>query len=146
MPFAGSESKELGTFVNLGDPDADSYIVRDVVEGGEGDSWRWTRKRPELRFALESVDNLTFKADFSLAEATIKETGPVTVSVFINGQLLGGVHCEKSGDQYFEKRVPAGMLRANATNLVALEVDKVYVAKADGAILGMILSRVGFAK
>ena len=141
-PLTGTEPNEMGHFVNLGADDADSYIVRDI--GDRDGAWRWTHKRPELRFFLESVDKLTFKAEFAIAEATIKDTGPVTISVLINGNLLDKVHCAKSGERYFEKPVPAKFLRPNAMNLVALEIDKVWIAPGDGAQLGFILSRAGF--
>jgi hypothetical protein len=144
-PLTGTEPHEVGDFVNLGDIGADTYIVRDVNEAVEGAGWRWTRKRPELRFFLDSVEKLTLKAEFAVAGATMKDTGPVNIAVLINGQLLDTVHCEKAGEHYFEKRVPAKLLQANAINLVALEIDKVWIAPDDGAVLGFILTRVGFA-
>jgi hypothetical protein len=145
-PLTGAEPNELGHFVNMSDAGADAYIMRDVSEAVEGGAWRWTGQRPELRFYLDSVDKLTFKAEFAVAEATIKDTGPVTISVLINGNLLDKVHCEKSGEQYFAKPVPPKFLRANAMNVVALEIDKVWVAPGDGAKMGFILSRAGFAE
>jgi len=145
-PLTGTEPNEVGYFVNLRDAGADSYIVRDVSEAVEGGSWRWTGKRPELRFFLDSVDKLTFKAEFSIADATIKDTGPVTISVLINGNLLDKIYCEKAGERYFEKPAPATFLRPNAMNLVALEIDKVWIAPGDGAKMGFILSRAGFAR
>ena len=145
-PLTGTEPNEVGHFVNLRDAGADSYIVRDISPAVEGSGWRWTGKRPELRFFLDAVDKLTFKAEFAVAEATIKDTGPVTVSVLINGNLLEKVYCAKSGERYVEKPVPAKFLRANAMNLVALEIDKVWIAPDDGAKMGFILSRAGFAQ
>ena len=55
-PLTGTEPNEMGHFVNMGADDADSYIVRDI--GDRDGAWRWTHKRPELRFFLESVDKL----------------------------------------------------------------------------------------
>jgi hypothetical protein len=145
-PLTGSEPSEIGHFIDLKDAGADAYIVRDVSEAVEGGSWRWTGKRPELRFYLDSIDKLTFKAEFAIAEVTIKDTGPVTISVLINGNLLDIVHCPKSGEQYFEKPVPPKFLHANAVNTAALEIDKVWIALDDGAKMGFILSRAGFAQ
>ena len=82
-PLTGAEPSPIGTFVNLGEPSADAYIVRDITGYVESSGWRWTRKRPELRFFLDSIDHLKFKADFSIADATLKDTGPVTISIFI---------------------------------------------------------------
>jgi hypothetical protein len=144
-PLTGSDPSVVSQFVNMGDPNADMYIVRDITDTVEG-NWRWVRKRPELRFFLESVDHLTFKVDFTVPGVVLKETGPVNVSIFVNGKLLDTVHCANDDEKHFAKPVPASYLRANALNFVALETDKVYVAKADGAVLGFILLRAGFTQ
>jgi hypothetical protein len=144
-PLTGAEPSPIGTFVSMGSPEADAYIVRDLTEYTPGSAWRWTRKRPELRFFLDGIDHLKFKVDFSVADATLKDTGPVTISVFINGHPLGSVKCPTAGRQAFEKPVPAAFLHAKAVNFAALEIDKVWVSKTDGAVLGFILTTAGFA-
>ena len=145
-PLTGAEPSPIGTFVNLGEPSADAYVVSDITGYVESSSWRWTRKRPELRFFLDSIEHLKFKADFSIADATLKDTGPVTISVFINGHLLGKVHCADTGRKQFEKPVPAAFLNPKAVNFAALEIDKVWVSKTDGAVLGFILTSAGFSE
>jgi hypothetical protein len=40
--------------------------------------------------------------------------------------------------------VDASWLYKNGDNLVTAELDKVYIAEADGARLGVTLTRVGF--
>jgi hypothetical protein len=54
------------------------------------------------------------------------------------------VRYEGGGQKRFEKPVPAAWLRTDADILVAAEIDKVWIAPADGARLGFILSRAGF--
>ena len=146
QPLTGTEPGAISSFVNLGSPDAEEHIVRDVSDNAEGGGWRWTGKRPELRFHLDSTEHMNFKADFSIAEVTMKETGPVTISVFINGALLDTIRCGEPGERHFEKPVPPNFLRARAVNVVAMEIDKVWVAKDDGAVLGFILTRAGFTQ
>jgi hypothetical protein len=145
-PLSGADPSPVGSFVHLAEADADSYIVRDVNGAAEAGLWRWTRKRPELRFFLDSIDHLNFKADFSIADATFKDTGPVTVSVFINGNLLDTVRYAEPGEKHFSKPVPERFLHVKALNFAALEIDKVWVSKTDGAQLGFILMRAGFAQ
>jgi hypothetical protein len=145
-PLTGSEPSPIGTFVNLGEPSADAYIVGDITGYMESSSWRWTRKRPELRFFIDSTEHLKFKADFSIADATLKDTGPVTISIFINGHLLGKVRYTEAGRKQFEEPVPAAFLNPKAVNFAALEIDKVWVSKTDGAVLGFILSSAGFSE
>jgi hypothetical protein len=85
------------------------------------------RKRPELRFFLETIDNLIYQADFSIAGTLFRETGPVTISIFINNHLLDTVTCAEAGEKHFEKPVPPKWLRAKALNFAAMEIDKVWV-------------------
>ena len=145
-PLGGTEPNPIGHFVNMGDLNATAYIVKDVADGAEAGSWRWARKRPELRFFLETIENLRFTADLSIADTLLKETGPVTISIFINGNLLDTVKYAEAGEKHFEKPVPAKFLRAKSMNFVAMEIDKVWVSKTDGAVLGFILTRAGFTQ
>ena len=145
-PLSGADPSPIGHFVTMSDPDADAYIVRDVSQSAEAGAWRWTRKRPELRFFLDTIEQLNFKADLSIAETTLRETGPVTISVSINGNLLDTIHYADSGEKHIDKPVPAKFLRPKSVNFAVLEIDKVWVSKTDGAVLGFILIRAGFAQ
>jgi len=133
-----------GRFVDMVDPNADAYVVRGINPGAPGDVWRWTGPRPELRFFLESVANVDFVADFAIADDTFKDTGPVVVSILINGNLLDKVKCDKPGERHFSKAVPPALLYPNAPNFAALEPDKVWVAPTDKVKLGLLLIRAGF--
>ena len=66
-PLTGTEASPVGHFVTMSDPNSDAYIVKDVSPAAEAGTWRWTGKRPELRFYLETTEHLNFKADFSIA-------------------------------------------------------------------------------
>jgi hypothetical protein len=145
-PLGGTEPSAFGHFVNMSDPNADAYIVKDVSDAAEAGSWRWARKRPELRFFLETTEHLNFKADFSIAESTFRETGPVTISILINGKPLDTIKYAEPGEKHFDKPVPPKLLRAKSVNFATLEIDKVWVSKADGATLGFILTRAGFTQ
>lgn len=145
-PLYGPQGGALGHFVNMSAPNADLYIVGGILPGEPGSPWRWTGKRPELRFHLPVTSNLRFVMDFSVPETTFPQRGPVTVSVFINGRLLDKVRCAKHGEVHFEKAVPADWLRTDASTIAAAEIDKVWIASGDGAQLGFILIRAGFVQ
>jgi len=129
----------------MSDQDADAHILRDVSPAAEANAWRWTFQRPELQFWLESTAPQKLAVDFAIAAETFKVTGPVTVSFYVNGKLLGREHCPKPGEYHFEKAVPAGWLRTDDFTVVAAEADKLWVSPTDGARLGFILRRMGFA-
>jgi hypothetical protein len=145
-PLGGTEPNPIGHFVNMGDLNAPAYIVKDVADGAEAGSWRWARKRPELRFYLETIEHLSFKADFSIAETLLRETGPVAISIFINGHPLDTLKCSEAGERNYVKPVPAEWLHAKSMNFAAMEIDKVWVSKTDGVVLGFILTRAGFTQ
>lgn len=130
----------------MNDPMADAYIVRDVSKTTEGNSWRWAYKHPALRFYLRSIDGIKFALDAGIAELTFKETGPVTLTVLINDHELDKLRFDQPGNRHFEKEVPAAFLRAGAENLVAIEPDKFWVSKQDGATLSFVLIQAGFVQ
>ncbi len=139
-------AQRLGHYVAMNDPSVESYIVRDISPGLEAGTWRWVFRRPELKFYLETDRNLKFEMNFSMPGATMQETGPVTLSVFINNRLLGKFRYDTEGIKRLEQKVPPGFLKAGAINTVAIEPDKVWISKQDGAALGFILSGVGFTE
>jgi hypothetical protein len=130
-------------FVQMNDPAITDYIVRDIADHLEGGAWRWTFDRPELRFFLEKTDHLRLEVDFTAADATLKDTGPVTVSFFVNGKALGAMKCSKGASYKFTKAVPAHWLKTNEATIVAAEARPLWKAP-DGKHLGFILTKMGF--
>ena len=131
-------------YLRMGDAITANNIVGDVNEAIESGSWRWTKRKPTLRFQLKRVANQKFKADLSIADQTIKSTGPVTITFVINDHELARVTYDKPGHQPFEKAVPAEWLHAVGDNIVSMEIDKLWTSPADGVELGYILAGAGF--
>jgi hypothetical protein len=130
-------------FVRMDDPMIREYLVKDVGDSLFG-SWRWTGDRPELRFDLTKTENLALEVDFSVAGATLKDTGPVTLSFLVNDQSVGTMRIAREGDYKFWRPVSGRRLDANGTNRIAVSVNPVWVAPRDGKHLGFILSAAGF--
>jgi hypothetical protein len=84
--------------------------------------------------------------DFALPNPTFRVTGPVTLSIAVNGRAFDHPRFEHSGQQHYERDVPAGFLHFGAINLVSIDPDKIYTAPEDGAKLGFPLSRLGFVE
>jgi hypothetical protein len=140
----GAAQSPIGHFVSMGDVYADSYIVRDIQDSPQGTGWRWTYARPELRFIVDRAEGWKFAADFSFPGPNFRDTGPVTVSLFINGHLLDRVRYTTPGDKHFEKPVPAAWLRPGDYTSVVAEIDPPWIAPSDNAKLGVVLHRAGF--
>ena len=144
-PLTVPASTGLSYFVSMEDPNADAYLVRGFSARDAG-TWRWALDHPVLRFLVPATPRLRFEMDFSLPERTFRETGPVILTVRINGEVLDRHRCETSGQQHYSHEVPEALIRANAVNLVSIDPDPVWVSKADGTHLGFILSRAGFTE
>lgn len=144
QPLAVSEPSFVGAYVDMSNPNADAYIVKDVSPAVEAGSWRWTSRRPELQFYLPAGKAFKFVMEFALAGTTFKETGPVTLTVRINEKVLDRFRFDTEGNHRLEKPVPPELLLPDALNRVSIEPDKVWVSKEDGAALGFILTSAGF--
>jgi len=99
-----------------------------------------------MRFYVGAASNLKFSLDFSIAESTFKETGPITLSFLINGHPLDKAAFARAGDHHYEKPVPGALLRAGGENIVEIEPDRVWTSKQDGARLSILLIRAGFVE
>jgi hypothetical protein len=131
--------------VNMDDPDAALHFVRDISPGLAA-NWRWTEQRPAVRIRVRAVENLKYTIDFTLPEATFKDTGPVTVTFTVNDHVLDHVRYAAAGSRHFEKAVPAEWIAINKDAIVGAEVDKPWISKEDGVHLGLILTRIGLTQ
>ncbi len=128
-------------FIEMGSWNAADFIVRDV--GAFEGAFRWTFERPELRFVLNSTERWAFVADIGMVDTTLSQTGPITISAWVNGHPLADLRCDKGGAFRLRKAVPAAWLKEREYNHVMLRASKVFVA-ADGVKLSFVLYRAGF--
>lgn len=138
----GQAPKPPKQVIEMKDPEADGFVVQDV-KPNSGDLWRWTGKKPTFRIYVEDSRDRSLIVNFSVADGTMKDTGPIKLTFSVNDQVLDTVSIDKPGQRTFEKPVPPAMLRAGADNMVAIEIDKVWTSPVDKAQLGFILASVG---
>ena len=144
QPFDHFKPYRLTRIIDMADADADLHVVRDVIPSAG--SWRWTRKHPEVRLLMRTNEKLSYVMDFTVVEETLKQTGPVTVSFFVNDHLVDQMKCNTSGSRHFEKPIPPEWVEPGKDALVGAEVDKMYVSPADHEELGLIISRIGLTQ
>lgn len=135
----------LGHFVYMSQAGADAYIVGGMRDKSEG-PWRWTHERPVLRFYLPETARLRFRMDLTLPDNTFQETGPLTLTLALNGAEFDRVRYDKPGQQRYDHVVPAELMRENAVNEVAIVPDKTAGRAAPGERLGFVLTSAGFAE
>jgi hypothetical protein len=131
--------------VNMADGDAPGYFVQDISADLNA-SWRWAGKHPTVRLRPRTNEGLKYVIDFTLPDITFKDTGPVTLSFFVNDHLLDKIRYAEPGYKHFEKAVPADWVSAAQDTLVAAEIDQMWVSKLDGAKFGFILTSIGLTQ
>ncbi len=138
---------EAAHILDMSEAGAESHFVQDIDAALQGNTWRWTGKRPTIRLHPNSNQKLVYSIDFAIVGATLKQTGPVTLSFFVNDHLLDRVRYASPGRQRFQKPVPAEWLNANEDATLAAEIDKVWTPPPPGgAPLGFILVALGLER
>lgn len=138
--FEGYPS-HVARVVDMGDPDADLRIVRDINPKTD-QPWRWTGQRPAVKIRVRANRDLKYTIDFTLPDVTFKATGPVTMTFTVNDHVLERVRYTVPGYHQFEKAVPAEWLPLDEVATVGAEIDKLWTSE-DGKPFGFILSRIG---
>lgn len=135
---------EAARILNMADADAESHFVHDIDAALQGNTWRWTGKHPTVRLHLNSRQKLVYSMDFVIAESTFQQTGPVTLSLFVNDHLLDRVRYATPGPRRIEKPIPAEWLAPDQNATLAAEIDKVWTPPQPGGTpLGFILVSLG---
>jgi hypothetical protein len=142
----GPDPEPLRGFVSMDDPRAPDYILGDFLEAPPGQLWRWTGPRPAVRLRTDSAEKLTLRVRLTFPEHSHGPLMPIPVRFLINEKLLERVEFKKPGEIDYRKDIPKEWILTNQDNHVRCEIEKVYVAAADGAKLGMIISEIGFER
>jgi hypothetical protein len=145
QPFEDGRPHRMARIVNMSDGDAMAHVVQDIAPG-EPSAWKWTGQKPTVKVTARTNEKLHYTIDFSIAEATLKDTGPVTLTFLVNDHPLDSVRYTRAGDYHFEKTVPPEWVEPLKDALLAVAIDKVWTAPADGAKLGFILTRIGLTQ
>ncbi len=143
-PLSVEDPSPLKAFIKMNEPWAPDHFIRDIGRDLQSGTWRWTQQRPTMMFTIPTTKGQEFSSDFTIAELTFKETGPVTISILINDHLLDKTTYTNSGNQHFEKAVPEAWLHLKTENVVVMETDKIWTAPQDKATFGFILTNAGF--
>ena len=139
----GPEPEPLGAFVSFSDARAQDYVVDGFLSAAPDQSWRWASEKPTVRLRVSQAAGLRLRVNFALPEESHKPLLPITVRYFVNDKLLDTVVYRQAGTLEYRKPVPAEWLSTENDNLVRCEISPVYVAKADGVKLSMIIAEIG---
>lgn len=143
MPSGADPEPEV-RLLTLNDLDA-KYAVLDGVDGaGSGEERKWTADRALFRFRVRSLAGSDLYMKYSVHDATFAQTGPVRITISVNGRAFDSF--VKTAPGNYEYRHRANLIRARPYEplLVSLAITPPYLAKEDQARLGILLTTIGF--
>jgi hypothetical protein len=127
----------------MGDPDVPEHVVADV-HAEPGGLIAWTGRTPTFRFRIGSANKLVLAMRYGVNDRTFRDTGPVTLTIKVNGQQIDRFRKDAPGGYLYEHAVPPALIHADAELNVSIEVDPVWMAPDDKAELGIRLEAIGF--
>ena len=132
--------------LSMADADIDDHIIRDVLRANTGEPSRWTQEHPAFRLIVDEVEGLEFYVQFFIPESTFQVTGPVKLTIGINGATVATPEFRNDGGHEFQCAIPAGLLKRREPATISLDVSPPYRAPKDGTKLGVLLFATGFRK
>lgn len=145
-PYELSRRTQLSHFIAMNAPDAPEHFVTDVLPELNDGTWRWVLKKPTFQLRPPANQGLKLRVDLTVPDITFAQTGPVRITVTLGSHLLDTIVFDKSEQRIWEKAVPSEWLRPGEPVLVALEIDKMWKAEADGVERGFIITKIGFVQ
>jgi hypothetical protein len=135
----------LRRFVSAADVNAEVHFVKDVSLGLDANAWRWAHEHPAFRFPLPDSGAWSFLLEYTVPASVLEVSGPGTLTIRVNGQLLARVPVKQAGRFTFKQRVPGAWLRPGGLNTVEAYQDR-YRQVAGGPRLTYIFHQGGFVE
>jgi hypothetical protein len=95
-----------------------------------------------MRFSLSRPGPWLAEIRFNAAKATLADTGPITLTLFLDGRPIGSLRVADAAVKTYS--VPVRLAQTSAE--LAFTVDKPWVSPDDGARLGVLLHAMGFKR
>jgi len=142
-PVAPEPQPEV-RLIKMNSLDARFAVLAGVDGAGSGEERKWTDDQPRFQFRVSTLAACDLYLRYSVPEVTFRQTGPVRVTIQVNGKIFDSFVRSAPGDG--EYRHPADGIIAEPFEplIVALRIDPPYVAKDDNAKLGFQLEQIGF--
>jgi len=124
--------------------DAKFGVLSGVDGAGTGAERKWTGDTARFRFCVRDLSASDLYLRYAAPEVTFRQTGPVRVSIDVNGKPFDSFLRTAPGDG--EYRHPAAGIPAKPFEpfVVSIRIDPPYVAQDDNAKLGILLDEIGF--
>ncbi len=139
------DSTQLQPVISAGDPKAAVQLLKGFHEI-EADGWRWTKG--SFAVTLKTPPNAAqkgakLKLSFTLPDAVLSKTGPVTLKAKLNGVDLDPQTYAQAGQLAYERDIPGTSLNAPGVTF-DFALDKFLAAgQVEQRELGLIVTTIG---
>jgi len=134
---------KAGLILAMSDPDANDHILADMFPGDVGSEWRFTGLHPKFRLDVRHTAPLYFYLRFSVTDEMVRDRGPVTIAIAIDGKPFQAPRFTTNGEREYRWPVPDGLVPAAGVIAVSLDISPPWRAP-DGNLYGVFLNTVGF--
>ena len=115
-----AKRRQLVSEVSTADPSESKQLVGGFYKI-EAKSWRWTSRQFIVSLLPppgSEQKGAKLKLHFFLPDTQIAKLGPMTLSAEIDDYALTPETYSKSGDYFYERDIPANLLRTNAMPII----------------------------
>lgn len=145
-PPTGLEPVEIRPLLTMSDVDVNRFVRGDMVGAGNGAEYNWTKQHPRFVLTVPDTEGWEFYLRMKVVDNTFKDTGPLTLAIRLNGELLDTLHLDRVQEYEYRHPVPASILRPREEIDVVLDIDPPWIAPTDKVPLGVLLHTVGLRK
>jgi hypothetical protein len=124
--------------------DAKLAVLAGVDGAGTGEERKWTADKARFRFRVGSFGHRDFYMRYSVHPVTFQQTGPVRLSIAVNGVAFDSFRKDAPGDFEYRRAADDIGIPPYQPFEISIAVDPPYVAPDDGAKMGILLTSIGF--
>lgn len=145
-PALIDENRPRLHYVPMSAEEAPEHFLTDILPELHDGLWRWTLQRPALEVRVPSTRGMKFRAQLTVADITMEQTGPVTITVYIDDRKFTERRVERPGEVIIEEPVSPDWLTTRRPIVIRFVIDKLWTSPLDGVKRGFILTGAGFVQ
>jgi hypothetical protein len=145
-PMVLDENRPRLHYVPMGAAEAPDHLLAGFVPDLNDGLWRWTLQRPTLEVRVPTTRGMKFRAQLTVPEITMQQTGPVVIEVFIDNRKFTERRVATPGEVIIEEPVAPDWLTTSRPIVIRFVIDKLWVSPQDGVKRGFILTGAGFVQ
>ena len=139
----GVERPIVHPSIDMSDLRSEGFIIQDVLTLDGPSEFAWTNHRPRFQVWLDDGASRVFRMRIGVPEETFTSTGPVTVSVLVNGQRIAAPRFDQPGMHDYECPVAEALLAEHSPAIVGLDIQPVFLDPRTHKELGVLLYLIG---